>query len=172
MLYFIQQEGVDFTNLLQYLWFLLGHVSQSIAYHIFNNKSVKSNRKERFGQGFNIHLTSFISSLTALIRSKIDKSVAYIANQSLAVFVRDAFSHMDRGEVFMLVNKYVSQPSLPSSGSSHSVIDAGKRESESSIQMRKRVNSVSQSSSYMALQDEDSSEVSRQSSVEMELGLE
>ena len=116
MLYFIQQEGVDSTNFLRYLWFLLGCVSQSIAYHVFNKNYVKSNRKERFGQGFNTHLVSLISSLTTLIRSKsppVTSPVAYIANQSLAVFVRDAFSYMDRGEVFMLVNKYVSQPSLP-----------------------------------------------------------
>ncbi|KAI6662013.1 Dedicator of cytokinesis protein 9 isoform X26 [Oopsacas minuta] len=113
MLYFTQQEGIDCTNLLKYLWFLLGCVSQSIGYHIFNKKSLRSNRKGRFGQGFYTHLNSLLSSLIALIRSKIDKSIAYIANQSIAVFVRDAFSYMDRGDVFTLVYKYVSQPSSP-----------------------------------------------------------
>ena len=109
MVYYTQQEGVDSIILLRYLWFLLGCVSQSTASYILSKKSIRTNRRDRFGHGFNTHLTSLFISLISLIRSKIDKSIAYTANQSIAVFVRDAFSYMDRGDVFMLIHKYISQ---------------------------------------------------------------
>ena len=114
MVYYMQQEGVDFSHFLKYSWFLFGCVSRSIAYCLIGKKSLKTNRKDRFGQGFTTHLLNLLDSLVELIRSKSDKSIGLIANQSLAVFVRDAFSYMDRGDVFMLIHKYLSK--FPSPG--------------------------------------------------------
>ena len=111
--YYTQKEGIDSINLLRYLWFILGCLSQSIASYILSKKSIRTNRRERFGHGFNAHLTSLFISLITLIRSKIDKAITYIANQSIAVFVRDSFSHLDRGDVFMLIYKYISQFCTP-----------------------------------------------------------
>ena len=112
-LHYTQKEGVNSISLLRYLWFILGCVSQSIASYTLTKKSISSNRSDRFGHGFNSHLGNLFDSLISLIRGKLDKYIADVANQSIALFVRDAFSYLDRGDVFRLIYKYISQFPTP-----------------------------------------------------------
>ncbi|XP_055386415.1 dedicator of cytokinesis protein 7 [Condylostylus longicornis] len=89
-------------------WFIFELIIKSMIEHLDFTHSLNSPRKNRFPHQF----TDDLSTLVHLVANKVvsyhsnDPKLAQSLNASLAFFVFDLFSVMDRGFVFSLVRNY------------------------------------------------------------------
>ncbi|XP_030380516.1 dedicator of cytokinesis protein 6 isoform X2 [Scaptodrosophila lebanonensis] len=89
-------------------WFLFELIVKSMIEHLDSSYTLNAPRKLRFPHQF----TDDISTLVHLVTTKVvgyhssDPKLAQSLNASLAFFIFDAFSIMDRGFVFGLINTY------------------------------------------------------------------
>lgn len=104
-------------------WFLFELIIKSMIEHLDHTHQLNAPRKSRFSRQF----TDDIQSLVHMIASKIigfhfsDKSLACSLNNSLAFFVYDLFSILDRGFVFQLIKNFLKVITTKSSSSSSEV---------------------------------------------------
>jgi hypothetical protein len=90
-------------------WFLFELVVKSMIEHLDQTHQLNTPRKSRFSRQF----TDDIQTLVHMIASKIigyhfsDKNLASSLNNSLAFFIYDLFSILDRGFVFVLIKNFL-----------------------------------------------------------------
>lgn len=104
-------------------WFLFELIIKSMIEHLDHTHQLNAPRKNRFSRQF----TDDIQTLVHMIASKIigyhfsDKNLACSLNNSLAFFVYDLFSILDRGFVFQLIKNFLKVITTKSSSSSSEV---------------------------------------------------
>lgn len=104
-------------------WFLFELIIKSMIEYLDNSHQLNAPRKNRFSRQF----TDDIQTLVQMIASKIigyhfsDKNLAFSLNNSLAFFVYDLFSILDRGFVFQLIKNFLKIITTKSSSSSPEV---------------------------------------------------
>ncbi|CAM6031703.1 unnamed protein product, partial [Sphagnum compactum] len=107
-LHWVVASGSAATLSLTNSWMLFELIIKSMIEHLHVTNNLQSNRKTRFPHSF----TDDISTLVNLITTKIigyhstDTKLASSINASLAFFMFDLLSIMDRGFVFCLVKIY------------------------------------------------------------------
>lgn len=98
-------------------WFLFEIIIKSMIEHLDHTNQLNSARKNRFSRKF----TDDIETLVHMVASKIigchltDKNLASSLNNSLAFFIYDLFSILDRGFVFMLIKNFLKVVTTKSS---------------------------------------------------------
>lgn len=90
-------------------WLLFELIVKSMIEHLNHTNTLNAPRKNRFSRQF----TDDVQTLVHMIATKIigyhnsDKNLANSLNQSLAFFVLDLFSILDRGFVFVLIKNFL-----------------------------------------------------------------
>jgi hypothetical protein len=90
-------------------WFLFELIAKSMIEHLDHTNQLNAPRKNRFARQF----SDDIQTLVHMIASKIigyhfsDKNLASSLNNSLAFFIYDLFSILDRGFVFTLIKNFL-----------------------------------------------------------------
>lgn len=90
-------------------WLLFELIIKSMIEHLEHNNTLNAPRKNRFSRQF----TDDIQTLVHMVATKIigyhnsDKNLASSLNNSLAFFVLDLFSILDRGFVFVLIKNFL-----------------------------------------------------------------
>jgi dedicator of cytokinesis protein 6/7/8 len=90
-------------------WLLFELIIKSMIEHLDHSNTLNSSRKNRFSRQF----TDDIQTLVHMVSTKIigyhssDKNLASSLNNSLAFFVFDLFSILDRGFVFGLIKSFL-----------------------------------------------------------------
>ncbi|CAL8344956.1 unnamed protein product [Lota lota] len=112
----VVSTGVCRENAYKYAWFFFELLVKSMAQHVSNLEKVKMPRQSRFSDRFKDDITTIVSVVTAeiatiLIKQQKEQEQAEKVNISLAFFLYDLLSLMDRGFVFHLVKNYCNQMS-------------------------------------------------------------
>lgn len=96
---------------LQQAWFFFQLMTKSMAHHLFLTSKVDVSRKQRFPDRFVDDIGALVCAMSADIASRHHKDVELVErlNSSLAFFLNDLLSLMDRGFVFNLVRTYYKQ---------------------------------------------------------------
>ncbi|KAK8766565.1 hypothetical protein V5799_006661 [Amblyomma americanum] len=97
-------------------WFLLELVVKSMTQHLAATGRLQAPRRTRFSSRFVDDITTLVTSLTSDVISRCHREVRdfrYVQNlnNSLAFFLHDLLSIMDRGYVFKLVKAFCKQVS-------------------------------------------------------------
>ncbi|XP_066997234.1 dedicator of cytokinesis protein 7 [Anabrus simplex] len=89
-------------------WFFFELIAKSMVEHLASVQSLNAPRKMRFSEQFTDDIGALVSSITTDIISRFNKDakLTYCLNSSLAFFLYDLLSIMDRGYVFTLVKNY------------------------------------------------------------------
>uniref|UniRef100_UPI00358FDEC1 dedicator of cytokinesis protein 7-like isoform X3 n=1 Tax=Myxine glutinosa TaxID=7769 RepID=UPI00358FDEC1 len=102
-------------------WFFFEIMVKSMALHLNSTDRLEAPRKTRFPEQFLDDISSLVHTITGEIVNRFQKDIEMIErlNTSLAFFLNDLFSVMDRGFVFRLIKAYFKQvaskvSSLPS----------------------------------------------------------
>lgn len=95
-------------------WFFFELLIKSMAQHLHRVGKLNSPRRERFSVKFMKDLETLICNVAVEIAERHikDGNYARSLNTSLAFFVHDAFSLMDRGFVFCLIKNYLKKFTL------------------------------------------------------------
>ncbi|XP_069498126.1 dedicator of cytokinesis protein 7 isoform X9 [Ambystoma mexicanum] len=98
---------------LQQGWFFFELMVKSMVHHLYFADKLDAPRKSRFPERFMDDITALVSTMASDIVSRFQKDTEMIErlNISLAFFLNDLFSIMDRGFVFTLVKAYYKQVS-------------------------------------------------------------
>ncbi|XP_078525594.1 dedicator of cytokinesis protein 7 isoform X4 [Lissotriton helveticus] len=98
---------------LQQGWFFFELMVKSMVHHLYFADKLEAPRKTRFPERFMDDITALVSTMASDIVSRFQKDTEMIErlNISLAFFLNDLFSIMDRGFVFTLVKAYYKQVS-------------------------------------------------------------
>ncbi|CAL8249273.1 unnamed protein product [Merluccius merluccius] len=112
----VVSTGVCRENAYKYAWFFFELLVKSMAQHVSNLEKAKMPRQCRFSDRFKDDITTIVSVVTAeigtiLIKQQKEQEQAEKVNISLAFFLYDLLSLMDRGFVFQLVKNYCNQMS-------------------------------------------------------------
>uniref|UniRef100_A0A8C1YRL8 Dedicator of cytokinesis 7 n=1 Tax=Cyprinus carpio TaxID=7962 RepID=A0A8C1YRL8_CYPCA len=102
-LQWVVSSGSVREGALQQAWFFFELMVKSIIHHLYFTDRLQSPRKNRFPE-------RFMDDITALV-STIDLELVERLNTSLAFFLNDLLSVMDRGFVFSLIKTYWKQVS-------------------------------------------------------------
>nr|CAD7401940.1 unnamed protein product [Timema cristinae] len=94
-------------------WFLFEMIVKSMVEHLAAIGSLDSPRKMRFCEQFTDDVTTLVNTITSDIISRYSRETKFIhsLNTSLAFFLFDVLSIMDRGYVFFLIKTYYKQMS-------------------------------------------------------------
>uniref|UniRef100_A0A4W5L4B7 Dedicator of cytokinesis 8 n=1 Tax=Hucho hucho TaxID=62062 RepID=A0A4W5L4B7_9TELE len=105
--------GVCRENAYKYAWFFFELLVKSMAQHVSQLEKQDVPRRSRFSDRFKDDVTTIVSVVTAEIGTILVKQQkqAEKVNISLAFFLYDLLSLMDRGFVFILVKNYCNQMS-------------------------------------------------------------
>uniref|UniRef100_A0AAZ3Q662 Dedicator of cytokinesis 8 n=1 Tax=Oncorhynchus tshawytscha TaxID=74940 RepID=A0AAZ3Q662_ONCTS len=108
----VVSTGVCRENAYKYAWFFFELLVKSMAQHVSLEKQDVP-RRSRFSDRFKDDVTTIVSVVTAEIGTILVKQQkqAEKVNISLAFFLYDLLSLMDRGFVFILVKNYCNQMS-------------------------------------------------------------
>uniref|UniRef100_A0A8D2LJQ8 Dedicator of cytokinesis 6 n=1 Tax=Varanus komodoensis TaxID=61221 RepID=A0A8D2LJQ8_VARKO len=92
-------------------WFFFQLMVKSMAHHLFLCDKLEASRKLRFPGHFVDDISALVCTVSAEIASRCQKDVELVEhlNQSLAFFLNDLLSIMDRGFVFLLLRSYYKQ---------------------------------------------------------------
>ncbi|KAL8164603.1 UNVERIFIED_CONTAM: Dedicator of cytokinesis protein 7 [Gekko kuhli] len=92
-------------------WFFFQLMAKSMAHHLFLCDKLEAPRKARFPSRFVDDISALVCALSAEIASRCQKDAELVAqlNSSLAFFLSDLLSLMDRGFVFHLLRSYYKQ---------------------------------------------------------------
>lgn len=94
-------------------WFFFELMVKSMVHHLYFSDKLDILRKARFPERFMDDIAALVSMITGDIVTRFQKDVELIErlNISLAFFLNDLFSVMDRGFVFSLIKTYWKQVS-------------------------------------------------------------
>ncbi|RDD36831.1 Dedicator of cytokinesis protein 6 [Trichoplax sp. H2] len=94
---------------MRHAWFFFNLMIKSM--HIYADRMQKTSRTNLFSSMFIDDLSRIVSIITQEIMNKFLKDPGYVStlNESLGFFFNDAFSIMDRGVVFQLMDIYIRQ---------------------------------------------------------------
>uniref|UniRef100_A0A674BZP8 Dedicator of cytokinesis 8 n=1 Tax=Salmo trutta TaxID=8032 RepID=A0A674BZP8_SALTR len=114
----VVSTGVCRENAYKYAWFFFELLVKSMAQHVSQLEKQNVPRRSRFSDRFKDDITTIVSVVTAeigtiLVKQK-EMEQAEKVNISLAFFLYDLLSLMDRGFVFILVKNYCNQMSAKS----------------------------------------------------------
>ncbi|XP_060109207.1 dedicator of cytokinesis protein 6 [Heteronotia binoei] len=92
-------------------WFFFQLMVKSMAHHLFLSDKLGAPRKARFPSRFVDDISALVCALSAEIANRCQKDVELVEhlNSSLAFFLNDLLSLMDRGFVFHLLRSYYKQ---------------------------------------------------------------
>ncbi|XP_063043181.1 dedicator of cytokinesis protein 7-like isoform X2 [Engraulis encrasicolus] len=96
---------------LQQAWFFFQLIVKSMAHHLFLAGRLDTPRRQRFPDRFVDDIAALVGAISADIASRYHKDVELVErlNSSLAFFLNDLLSLMDRGFVFNLIRSYHKQ---------------------------------------------------------------
>uniref|UniRef100_A0A8C5ED45 Dedicator of cytokinesis protein 7-like n=1 Tax=Gouania willdenowi TaxID=441366 RepID=A0A8C5ED45_GOUWI len=96
---------------LQQAWFFFQLMTKSMAHHLFLTSKLDAPRRQRFPDRFVDDIAALVCAISADIASRCHKDVELVErlNSSLAFFLNDLLSLMDRGFVFNLIRSYYKQ---------------------------------------------------------------
>uniref|UniRef100_A0A673IVB0 Dedicator of cytokinesis protein 7-like n=1 Tax=Sinocyclocheilus rhinocerous TaxID=307959 RepID=A0A673IVB0_9TELE len=106
-LQWVVSSGSVREGALQQAWFFFELMVKSIIHHLYFTDRLQSPRKNRFPERFMDDITALVST----IAGDIDLELVERLNTSLAFFLNDLLSVMDRGFVFSLIKTYWKQVS-------------------------------------------------------------
>ncbi|XP_072928200.1 dedicator of cytokinesis protein 8 isoform X1 [Hemitrygon akajei] len=109
----VVSTGMVRENVFKYAWFFFELLVKSMAQYICQNKQ-DSSRKLRFSDRFKDDITTIVNVITSeiatiLVKQQKEAEQAEKINISLAFFLYDLLSLMDRGFVFNLIKNYCCQ---------------------------------------------------------------
>ncbi|XP_047185055.1 dedicator of cytokinesis protein 8 isoform X2 [Scophthalmus maximus] len=112
----VVSTGVCRENAYKYAWFFFELLVKSMAQHVSQLDKQSVPRRNRFSDRFKDDITTIVSVVTAeigtiLVKQQKEVEQAEKVNISLAFFLYDLLSLMDRGFVFQLVKNYCNQMS-------------------------------------------------------------
>ncbi|KAM9857754.1 dedicator of cytokinesis protein 8 [Aulostomus maculatus] len=115
----VVSTGVCRENAYKYAWFFFELLVKSMAQHVSQLDKNSVPRRSRFSDRFKDDITTIVSVVTAeigtiLVKQQKEVEQAEKVNISLAFFLYDLLSLMDRGFVFQLVKNYCNQMSAKS----------------------------------------------------------
>ncbi|TSZ68955.1 Dedicator of cytokinesis protein 8 [Bagarius yarrelli] len=98
---------------LQQAWFFFQIMVKSMAHHLFLTSKLYVPRRQRFPDRFVDDIAALVCAISADIASRHHKDVELVErlNSSLAFFLNDLLSLLDRGFVFNLIRTYYKQGS-------------------------------------------------------------
>uniref|UniRef100_A0A668ACQ8 Dedicator of cytokinesis 6 n=1 Tax=Myripristis murdjan TaxID=586833 RepID=A0A668ACQ8_9TELE len=96
---------------LQQAWFFFQLMTKSMAHHLFLSSKLDTPRRQRYPDRFVDDIAALVCAISADIASRYHKDVELVErlNSSLAFFLNDLLSLMDRGFVFNLIRSYYKQ---------------------------------------------------------------
>uniref|UniRef100_A0AAR2L5M7 Dedicator of cytokinesis 6 n=1 Tax=Pygocentrus nattereri TaxID=42514 RepID=A0AAR2L5M7_PYGNA len=98
---------------LQQAWFFFQLMTKSMAHHLFLTSRLDIPRRQRFPDRFVDDIAALVCAISADIASRYHKvkdvELVERLNSSLAFFLNDLLSLMDRGFVFNLIRSYYKQ---------------------------------------------------------------
>uniref|UniRef100_A0AAQ4RHX2 Dedicator of cytokinesis 6 n=1 Tax=Gasterosteus aculeatus aculeatus TaxID=481459 RepID=A0AAQ4RHX2_GASAC len=102
---------------LQQAWFFFQLLTKSMTHHLFLTSKLDVPRRQRFPDRFVDDVAALVCAISADISTRYHKDVELVErlNSSLAFFLNDLLSLMDRGFVFNLIRSYYKQSSAFSS---------------------------------------------------------
>ncbi|XP_076145387.1 dedicator of cytokinesis protein 8 isoform X3 [Alosa pseudoharengus] len=111
----VVSTGICRENAYKYAWFFFELLVKSMAQHVSQMDRKSIPRQSRFSDRFKDDITTIVNVVTAEIGTSLVKQKeteqAEKVNISLAFFLYDLMSLMDRGFVFRLVKSYCNQMS-------------------------------------------------------------
>uniref|UniRef100_A0A3Q1IPB6 Uncharacterized protein n=1 Tax=Anabas testudineus TaxID=64144 RepID=A0A3Q1IPB6_ANATE len=112
----VVSTGVCRENAYKYAWFFFELLVKSMAQHVSQLDKQNVPRRSRFSDRFKDDIATIVSVVTAeiatiLVKQQKEVEQAEKVNISLAFFLYDLLSLMDRGFVFHLVKNYCNQMS-------------------------------------------------------------
>ncbi|XP_035270152.1 dedicator of cytokinesis protein 7 isoform X21 [Anguilla anguilla] len=112
-LQWVVSSGSVREGALQQAWFFFELMVKSIIHHLYFTERLESPRKNRFPERFMDDITALVSTIAGDIVSRFQKDLELVErlNTSLAFFLNDLLSVMDRGFVFSLIKTYWKQSS-------------------------------------------------------------
>ncbi|KAK1801285.1 hypothetical protein P4O66_022961, partial [Electrophorus voltai] len=115
----VVSTGVCRENVYKYAWFFFELLVKSMAQYVSQMDKRGIPRKSRFSDRFKDDITTIVNVVTAeigtiLVKQQKELEQAEKVNISLAFFLYDLMSLMDRGFVFNLVRNYCNQMSAKS----------------------------------------------------------
>uniref|UniRef100_A0A8C2ZR86 Dedicator of cytokinesis 7 n=1 Tax=Cyclopterus lumpus TaxID=8103 RepID=A0A8C2ZR86_CYCLU len=110
-LQWVVSSGSVREGALQQAWFFFELMVKSIIHHLYFTDRLESPRKNRFPERFMDDITALVSTISGDIVSRFQKDLELVErlNTSLAFFLNDLLSVMDRGFVFTLIRAYWKQ---------------------------------------------------------------
>uniref|UniRef100_A0A7N8XWC5 Dedicator of cytokinesis 7 n=1 Tax=Mastacembelus armatus TaxID=205130 RepID=A0A7N8XWC5_9TELE len=110
-LQWVVSSGSVREGALQQAWFFFELMVKSIIHHLYFTDRLESPRKNRFPERFMDDITALVSTIAGDIVSRFQKDLELVErlNTSLAFFLNDLLSVMDRGFVFTLIRAYWKQ---------------------------------------------------------------
>ncbi|KAL0992883.1 hypothetical protein UPYG_G00100510 [Umbra pygmaea] len=96
---------------LQQSWFFFQLMTKSMSHHLFLSSRMELPRRQRFPDRFVDDIAALVCAVSADIAGRYHKDVELVErlNSSLAFFLNDLLSLMDRGFVFNLTRSYYKQ---------------------------------------------------------------
>ncbi|XP_067276971.1 dedicator of cytokinesis protein 7-like isoform X5 [Pseudorasbora parva] len=96
---------------LQQAWFFFQLMVKSMSHHLFLSSRLDMPRRQRFPDRFVDDIAALVCAISADIASRYQKDVELVErlNSSLAFFLNDLLSLMDRGFIFNLIRSYYKQ---------------------------------------------------------------
>uniref|UniRef100_A0A665UL57 Dedicator of cytokinesis 7 n=1 Tax=Echeneis naucrates TaxID=173247 RepID=A0A665UL57_ECHNA len=108
-LQWVVSSGSVREGALQQAWFFFELMVKSIIHHLYFTDRLESPRKNRFPERFMDDITALVSTIAVKQKSSSDYLLRCRLNTSLAFFLNDLLSVMDRGFVFTLIRAYWKQ---------------------------------------------------------------
>uniref|UniRef100_A0A4W3IFN6 Dedicator of cytokinesis 7 n=1 Tax=Callorhinchus milii TaxID=7868 RepID=A0A4W3IFN6_CALMI len=112
-LQWVVSSGSVRESALQQAWFFFELMVKSMVHHLYFSDKLDVPRKSRFPERFMDDIAALISTIAVDIVTRYQKDLELIErlNVSLAFFINDLLSVMDRGFVFSLIKSYWKQVS-------------------------------------------------------------
>ncbi|XP_071985075.1 dedicator of cytokinesis protein 7 isoform X11 [Engystomops pustulosus] len=112
-LQWVVSSGAVREATLQQAWFFFELMVKSMVHHLYFADKLDSPRKHRFPERFMDDISALVSTMANDIVTRFQKDIEMVErlNVSLAFFLNDLLSIMDRGFVFSLVKAYFKQVS-------------------------------------------------------------
>ncbi|XP_062854097.1 dedicator of cytokinesis protein 7 isoform X11 [Trichomycterus rosablanca] len=125
-LQWVVSSGSVREGALQQAWFFFELMVKSIIHHLYFTERLDSPRKNRFPERFMDDITALVSTIAGDVVSRFQKDLELVErlNTSLAFFLNDLLSVMDRGFVFSLVKTYWKQVSAKVNASQNQTLES------------------------------------------------
>ncbi|XP_062985366.1 dedicator of cytokinesis protein 8 [Elgaria multicarinata webbii] len=113
----VVSTGMVRESVFKYAWFFFELLVKSMAQHVDNTEKQDAPRRSRFSNRFKDDITTIVNVVTSeiaalLVKPQKESEQAENINISLAFFLYDLLSLMDRGFVFNLIKHYCNQLSI------------------------------------------------------------